>query len=518
MKFDIEFAYRIEYVVARRRTPSYERAKATARVDIVEVPGEDARLVFECSTKVDPRYDEVDDTAFRPIPTADGKSRPARFVEIDGRLYRERCRVEDLAGTTWGPGLESPFHVGRRGNPGVDDLIRESAYDDPGKWEFYDLASISAKVAESLGGTRWDPKPVPKDLFRSYNDDAGKSRIGAIMERASELRVVDGSVYAPSSEPVIAIAYGSKTDGHDDAPDYTLVVADSRDGGLSAFSTGGQHPLYAGRFPTFPIDRMDLARDYLASMGALDAAADLTWIGAVSRADVRHDPARNVRQAAASLVSTMGHSVRLLSPSAACAFAVLRDAERSSPTWLTKELVEAVRDALAALEVPGAVRSEHRRRDPRDPENPNLDRLDVGNVVHRMQDLDAHALGAALSRAPAVPTSEQGGIRAAQVVSAMDRASLALALGSRDLLAQAGPGDVLVAVEAKAPRDCLAEARPHGLFLFDAEGNLVDSLGPSEGRPSAAALDLATAHSRMVFADLTDHDLDDADVAALSMD
>lgn len=525
MKFDVEFDYPVSYVRHKCRNPEHAVFRSVVEIEIEELPADAGRLVFAAGCR-----DLLRDQSLRLnredcVFLIEGKA--PRFLEIDGRLYRERCKASDLSSLTNEASILSPFSVAPRETEEMKTLVSQSGYSGD-KVEVHDRESLTKKVLkEHYRGL----KSVPAEgIFRSFKDDAGASRKALIRERAQELRIVDGSVYAPAAEPVLFVNY---TGASSEEFTFYIGVCESRDNGWSRFGSGAYHPLYNGRVSSFSLVGLDEAREGLQTLRKENPNhIDLSAVEFVDHAALRFDPSVEFRSTALNVAAILSESAPRLTPEVIGPLVQLRDVLRASPNWTTPELVEAMREVLAATPVAGLNPASFENVEWDDALHQNamigsrhtkpwIDRS-LADMRRTLDKVDGSPIIGALGATAPVACSESGNLTAAEVVSDYDASLILTSLRSPHRLPERTHGDLLIAVESDSPSGFASRAERHAAVLFGADGEILAALGKAGSPPSPSAFALAQVHRDLVVRARIDLGVDGAisedDLASLKFD
>lgn len=527
MKFDLEFDYPVSYVRHKCRNPEHAVFRNSVEIEIEELPADAGRLVFAVGCR-----DLLRDQSLR-LGREDClfliEERAPRFLEIDGRLYRERCKAGELADLTNTASVLSPFSVAPRESEELKTLVSQAGYSND-KVEIHDRESLTRKVLKDHHRGLSAKSIPPEGIFRSFKDDAGAAMKALIRERAQELKIVDGSVFAPASEPALFVSY---TGASSDEFTHYIGVCESLDNGWSRFGSGAYHPLYNGRVPSFSIADLDGAKESLQTQrGESCNHVDLSVIDYVDHAAVRFDPSVEFRSTAGDVAAILSESGPRLTPEIIGPLVRLRDVLRGSPNWTTPELVDAMREVLAAAPVDGLdpasfdnvewddalhqhsmIGSRHTK--------PWIDRSLV-EMRRTLDKVDGSPMIAALGGTAPVPSSESGKLLAAEVVSDYDAALILTSLRSLQRLPERTHGDILVAVESDSPGGLASRAERHAAVLFGTDGEVLAAIGKAGAPPAPTALALAKVHHDLVVRARVDLGVDgrisEDDLATLRFD
>ncbi|AOG02775.1 hypothetical protein [Bosea sp. RAC05] len=304
MRISIPHHYEIRMRKPRRRTLESGYNFAIAEVDIPEANLGDVRMVFEVASLAEPS--KGSHRAFMPMINDDGSLRPARVVEIDNRLYVERCTVADLNDIPAMAIERSPFEVSPEGYYSHETIMGPRA----------DERGNLPRVA--LGRDELNRKS--DEGFAEIHDDQGAHSETLLALRASELRVVDGSVFVPVAEPrflvVIEQGAGQGTDAPE--PDRVKICVTESGPSHAAFRcVYGDESRRAFGLQTmsFAIDRFEQAKAYAAYLQAivteeavgkgLPACEMAAWplIGVIDKASVLFDADHGIRCAITAALS-----------------------------------------------------------------------------------------------------------------------------------------------------------------------------------------------------------------------
>ncbi len=304
MRISIPHHYAIRMRKPRRRTLESGYNFAIAEVDIPEVKLGDVHLAFEVASLAEPSKGAH--RAFMPMINDDGSPRPARVVEIDSRLYVERCSVADLSDIAAITIERSPFEVSPEGYYSRETIMGPRA----------DERGSLPRVA--LGRDELNRKS--DEGFAEIHDDLGAHSETQLALRASELRVVDGSVFVPVAEPrfMVVIEQGA---GHGtDAPEpdrVKICVTESGPSHAAFRCVYGDESRRAFGLQTmsFAIDRFDQAKAYAAYLQTIVSEEAVgkglppcemdavPLIGVIDKASVLFDADHGVRCAITAALS-----------------------------------------------------------------------------------------------------------------------------------------------------------------------------------------------------------------------
>lgn len=525
MRFEVEFDYPVPYVRSKCRNTEVAVFRGRTEIQVEETPLDSTRLVFEAGCE-DLRGDASLRKRHEDCVFLVG-GRPARFLEIEGRLYRERCLATEFVSLTRDRLPSSPLSVSPRGEDGMRTLVSQAGYyaDDV---VVHDRASLTAKIL-SAHHSGWRGKPVPAEgVFRTLKDDGGDAYAAAIRDRATELRVVDGSLFAPASEPVLYIDYAGATS---DDYRYMIGVCEARDNGWSRFGSGVRHPLSNDRKDTFPIDAGARALERLAEVAEKGKSIDLSKVGFLDASAIQFDGASDLRSKAGEIMGVLATNAAKLSPEILGPLIGLRDVLRGSPSWLTPEIVESVREVLDAVPARGLEGDGFNNPGEWDegrhsPVPADVERLWADDRLAGLRKalalVEASPTAIALDATAAVPATEAGNLIVAEVVSGFEAYLVMDSLRFPGELPARSSGDTLLVVEDLDRRDSLCSADRQAAFLFDAEGQVVLETGKAGAPPSPAARGAAMAHHAALSQARADLGLDGTlsaeDLASLSFD
>jgi hypothetical protein len=194
VKFAIPYTYPVQYVVHRRRTVQTAIVTSTVVVEIEEVfVPEGPAFVLGHDGVLD------ESTNWRRFPLIEGK--PAKAWRVDRQLMVQYCSVDSFVARV-SSSDDNPFDVTASGVSAIPIPSQER--------------NLITSYEEVSRGT----------VLRSWEDDAGVGKAERISMRATEMRIIDGYVCAPVSEPVLMVH----------RPRYGVVVlAISEGSDLAAF-------------------------------------------------------------------------------------------------------------------------------------------------------------------------------------------------------------------------------------------------------------------------------------------
>ena len=245
MKFTVPFIYPCETRAPRARTWNPDYNCSTATVDIAEVDENKTRFVCSVGSR-------REDSPFQMQPTDKGSSRSPRVVEIEDRLYVERCSVGEFTENPGRLGPRNPFDVVSGGIHGRESLI-----------------GPTDKRSEDVAARWKDPRI--RSTVAEVRDDGGDARRCAIAERTEELRIVGESVYALVSEPRILVSPSIRQTyrTRQEVDSLVVDVVESRQqstrfrrptSGVFRNMTGGEDGA------TFALDRLEQALAYAEAL------------------------------------------------------------------------------------------------------------------------------------------------------------------------------------------------------------------------------------------------------------
>lgn len=202
MKQTIDFQYPISYVKAGHQNPVRVFGKSSVEVELREISADLAPIVFEVGNPVE-RYNPTIDL-FRK--KADGELR--KIAMIDGEFFVEdesaadlREKMADLRtinSTPFGTVKPASFDVDtswRDGRHATVETLKPTTNIDEirrqhGKWRNGKYVSIREELTR---------------------DDGGESMAQALKQRASEIVIVDGTIFLKCREPILGMGgYGAK--------------------------------------------------------------------------------------------------------------------------------------------------------------------------------------------------------------------------------------------------------------------------------------------------------------------
>lgn len=202
MKQTIDFQYPISYVKAGHQNPVHVFGKSSVEVEIREIGADLAPVVFEVGNPVE-QYNPATDL-FRK--KADGQLR--KVAMIDGDFFVEDESAADLSekmanlrtinSTPFGTVKPANFDVSQSYRDGRSTTVTtlkpmthiEEIRRLHGKWRNGKYVSIREELTK---------------------DDGGQRMAATLKERASEIILVDGTIFLKCREPILKMSdYGSK--------------------------------------------------------------------------------------------------------------------------------------------------------------------------------------------------------------------------------------------------------------------------------------------------------------------
>ncbi len=480
MRLDLSFEYEVSFTPPRHRNPQTVASLGTTTIEIPEAgPGTVSVLHEIVST--------FSRDGYAGPYAAPSRGRPCRVVEFEGRLYVEGCRVTDLAALASDRSPEasgSPFHVGPRGN------------------SYRHMLTLDRHDGKPTGPVDVDALLRKHGAFRpgTFNDDGGVAKASLLQARASELLVYDGAVFAPTSEPVLAIVREpiQETGGWR----LCVVPMESRAGGWSAFERHRTWMAESLRSEVFSLDRKEDAAAYAERLAALagETFVDAARIHAVSSGDLDFGGTWPAAKAARAIVWELRDKVLSLEPSVAEAWAGVRDATDRFPgpcSAATLAALDAFCAAVAEHGLPWAPTARDCARlavaGERDLDVETRTVEGCHGLVHAVHAY--HALGRSerqgLSWARRVPAVDEmawsEGISASEILSTHDAARVAEGLGTT-LPSRTPPVGGRIAAVARGNE---YGAEPLGLVCLYADGSEAWSVGPGGHPPAPHVVRLA---------------------------
>ena len=508
MKLDIPFEYEVSYIKHRHRNVDRERSAGRVEVEIPEAAPGSVRLLHQIGCRPRPTEDH-ERPVYRFFLDGEG-SRGARIVEHDGRLYVESCTLDELPermADLARPKGHGPFHVHHRTGRTRANL---ASVDDRGLTGAKPVDPM--ELAQRVKGIRPG----------SYKDDSGAFVAGRLKARAAEMLVHDGSLFVPTSEPVLVVYRERCAEGG-----VCLEVGEARPGGWSAFASPHAEPVEDRHSEIFPLDARDDAAAYAEAVAGLAGVPfhDLGRIERVTPEALGLDGNWLLLRAATAFEFYLGNHALDNHPAVAAAIGEFREALGAEPGLCSARLLAAGDALLGRIAEhgladfpearPAAVLAMGGGRDVAVEAAAGLHNAGAAMLVHAASAIvRAEEAGLSWARGAAVAAtpSTDGEHEASEVLSVFEAELIAGKLCDPGAIRPAAPGEALVAV-GKWTR---WNAAPVALVRVSDSLEVLEARGP-HGRPvPPQVLALARAHaSRTVRPrDPAPAEVDEADAAA----